>query len=294
MSKLLRNLSKEKVINPPKWLIDNVMYMCQMGSVAYGAQQDDSDADVYGFAVPPKHMLYQPLNQRIPGFDKDNLGFEQWTEHHCISKEYKKEYDFSIYNITKYFNLVMQNNPNMIDSLFVPRNCIIHSSPMFEKIREKRHMFLHRGAYHKFKGYAYSQLHKMNIKVPQPGSKREGDYEKYGYSTKFAYHIVRLLNEAEQILLEGDLDLQRNNEQLKSISRGEWTADQIQRYFDYKEGDLEKAYNKSSLPYKPDVDAIRALLFECLEMHYDLSDSVVSDSKAENKLLRIQSILNEG
>lgn len=81
-----------------------------------------------------------------------------------VMKSTGKEYDFSVYNITKYFRLVMENNPNMIDSLFVPRNCVIHSTPISEKIRENRKMFLHRGAWHKFKGYAYSSIHKMNFK----------------------------------------------------------------------------------------------------------------------------------
>ena len=52
-------------------------------------------------------------------------------------------------------------------------------------------------------------------------SNREKDIVKHGYSTKFAYHIVRLLNEVEQILTEHDLDLERNREQLKSIRRGD-------------------------------------------------------------------------
>ena len=58
----------------------------------------------------------------------------------------------------------MDNNPNMIDSLFVPRNLIIHSSKVLEYIRENRNIFLHKGSWHKFKGYSYSSLHKMNNK----------------------------------------------------------------------------------------------------------------------------------
>jgi hypothetical protein len=43
---------------------------------------------------------------------------------------------------------------------------------------------------------------------------------------KFAYHVIRLLGEAEQILLEGDIDLRRNSAQLKAIRRGDvkWTS----------------------------------------------------------------------
>ena len=122
---------------------------------------------------------------------------------------------------------------------------------------------------------------------------REVDHARHGYSLKFAYHVVRLMNEVEQILVEGDLDLQRNREQIKSIRRGEWTKDEIIKYAQDKERFLEEAYIKSALPHSPDRNRIRALLFECLEMHYDLQETISVDVGAENKLNRIQDILNE-
>jgi hypothetical protein len=75
------------------------------------------------------------------------------------------EYDFAVYGVVKYFQLCMDNNPNMIDSLFVPRNCVLHSTEVGEMIRENRRMFLHKGAWHKFKGYAYAQASKIRNKV---------------------------------------------------------------------------------------------------------------------------------
>ena len=55
----------------------------------------------------------------------------------------------------------MENNPNVIDSLFTPVNCVLHSTRVGNLVRENRRLFLHKGAWPKFKGYAYSQLHKM-------------------------------------------------------------------------------------------------------------------------------------
>ncbi|MGC5341009.1 DNA polymerase beta superfamily protein, partial [Escherichia coli] len=63
-----------------------------------------------------------------------------------------REYDCCIYSIIKFFQLVMENNPNMIDSLFVPQNCIVYSTPIGQMVREARHLFLHKGSWHKFKG----------------------------------------------------------------------------------------------------------------------------------------------
>src|SRR5438445_303481 len=133
---------------------------------------------------------------------------------------------------------------------------------------DSRKKFLHQGICDRFKGYAYAQIHKMQTKAPEPGSKRAQLREKYGFDSKFAYHTVRLLNEAEQLLLEGDLDLQRNREMLKSIRRGEWSMEQILDYFEKKRLDLESARAKSPLRATPDEAGVRELLLHCLESHY--------------------------
>ena len=83
------------------------------------------------------------------------------------------------------------------------------------------------------------------------------------------------MNEVEQILVEGDLDLLRNREQLKSIRRGEWTLDQLESYFTNKEHALETAYANSKLPHGPDEERIKALLMSCLEQHYGSLESAV-------------------
>lgn len=212
MGSIIDTLASKQLITPPGFLRANVQYEVLMGSVAYGVSTDTSDMDIYGFCIPPKNIVFPHLNGEIMGFGKQHERFEQWQQHHIKDVSAKKEYDFSIYSIVKYFHLCMQNNPNMIDSLFVPRRCILHSTAVGELVRKNRKSFLHKGAWHKFKGYAYSQVHKMRIKNPEPGSTRYEMIQKYGYDLKFAYHVVRLLNEIEQILIEYDLDLERNRE----------------------------------------------------------------------------------
>jgi len=181
----------------------------------------------------------------------------------------------------------MECNPNMIDSLFVPINCITHSTQIGNLVRENRKLFLHRGAYFKFKGYCYSQLHKMSNKNPIGIRKEIID------KVKFGYHVVRLLQEIEQILIEGDLDLQRGNEVLKSIRRGEKTAEWIIQFFADKERHLEEAYTKSTLPNVPDEDKIKELLLNCLEIHYgNLQSAIINEKSATKALRQIQDIIS--
>jgi uncharacterized protein len=289
---LLKDLAKQNLIHPPKWLADNTQYLCVMGSQAYGVSTDTSDFDIYGYCIPPKELVFPHLAGEIPGFGRQIQRFEVWQEHHVKDTSKNIERDFAVYGIVKYFQLCMENNPNMLDSMFVPRNCVIHSTAVGENIRENRHLFLHRGAWHKFKGYAYAQMSKIRNKVNSSNEKRAETIEKFGYDVKFAYQCVRLMNEVEQILVEGTLDLQRNREQLKSIRRGEWTIDQLEEYFTNKEHALETAYANSSLPHVPNEDAIKKLLLESLEAHYgSLTAAVVVNPDITNVLNDLQNII---
>lgn len=330
MSSLTDRLTIKGLIQPPKFIKSNVHYEVMMGSEAYGCNTDTSDIDVYAFCVPPKGMLFPHTEGHIKGFGSSTKPqeFNQFQKHHI--KDENKEYDLTVYSIIRYFQLCMENNPNMIDSLFVPRRCILFSTQLAEHMRENRKLFLHKGSYHKFKGYSFSQLNLMNGKrigewvrwskehnhnytnppselapysihllwkeVTKSGnlSKRAEGIDKYGYDLKFAYHLVRLLDEALQILLEGDLTLDRNREQLKSIRRGEWSKGRIIKYFEDKERQLEQAYADSKLRHQPDELAIRKVLLECLEMHYGKISEFTSEvNNSESALLEIKEVLRK-
>jgi hypothetical protein len=130
-------------------------------------------------------------------------------------------------------------------------------------------------------------LHKISIKRPQ--GKRGELVERHGYDVKFAYHVVRLLAEVEMILLEQDVDLQRNHEQLKAIRRGEWTGERLRQWRADKQGHLVRAYAESALTAIPDEPQIRALLLTRLAEHYgSLEGYVVNPDRAVEVLRTIQ------
>ncbi|MFW6014809.1 MAG: DNA polymerase beta superfamily protein [bacterium] len=279
----VRELDSKKLITPPNHVVEGVQYEVMMGSVAYGVSNDTSDIDIYGFSIPPKEIIFPHLKGEILGFGRQTKRFEQYQQHHIYDSGPQKEYDITIYNIVKYFQLVMENNPNMIDSLFVPQRCVLYCTRIGEHVRSNRKVFLHKGGFHKFKGYAFSQLNKTKKKNPE--GKRKEIVDKYGYDLKFATHLVRLLNEIEQILIEGDLDLERNREQLKSIRRGEWKLQEIEDYFTQKERSLEDLYSRSSLPYGPDEKTIKNILMECLEEYYGSLDNCIKKDSDSNMIL---------
>jgi predicted nucleotidyltransferase len=290
-----QRLADRGLVRPPRWLPANVQYETIMGSVAYGVSSDSSDVDVYGWAIPPKDDVFPHLRGEVPGFGRPHERFAQFQEHHVRDPDalggHGRTYDLTIFGIVKFFQLAMENNPNVLDSLFTPATCVLHSTRVGNLVRESRRLFLHRGAWPKFKGYAYSQLHKLAIK--QPTGKRAKVVAEHGYDTKFAYHVVRLLGEVEQILVEGDIDLQRDNDRLNAIRRGEWTEDRLRQWAADKEAALERAYAASPLPAGPEEGRIKALLLNCLEEHYgNLSGCVVEPDRAVAALRSVQAELD--
>lgn len=296
MPSTIQKLEEKGLIRPPSWLSHNVMYETIMGSVAYGVSSDTSDVDLYGFCIPVKELIFPHLAGEILGFGRQLKRFEQFQEHHieCPDELAGKGrlYDVQVFSIVKFFDLLMQNNPNVVDSVFTPQECVLHITQVGNMVREQRKLFLHKGSWHKFKGYAYSQLHKMSSK--DPSGKRKEIREQFGFDVKFAYHVVRLLYEVEQILIEGDIDLRRHNEHLKAIRRGEISEEEIRKWASEKEKHLEVLYTRepSPIPYSPDEDKIKQLLCQCLEHHYgSLAGCVVIPGIERKALSEIREIL---
>lgn len=292
MSKV-RSLVKNNLFKPNPAFVADLHYEVIMGSFAYGVSNDTSDVDLYGVCVPPKEMVFPHTVGYIDGFGKKPNKFKVTQQHHIMHND--KEYDVAIYSIVKYFSLCADNNPNMIDSLFVPDRCITHMDNIGKTMRENRKLFLHKGAYHRFKGYAYSQM--SNIRTKKPVGKRAEMVKKYGYDIKYAYHTVRLLLECEQILNEGDLNLEQNKEILKTIRKGEWTLDDLEVYFKKQASRVDDLNISSKIQHSPDMDKIKSVLMACLEEKYGSIDDVIDAtqaSKAVSQLEQIKTILRSG
>lgn len=99
-------------------------------------------------------------------------------------------------------------------------------------------------------------------------SKRFEQRKIFNYDPKFLYHVVRLVYQAEMILMEHTMELDRYKEHLKAIRRGDVRLDDVRKFFQSKEIELDKLYISSKLRHNPDEDFIRELLLNSLEHHY--------------------------
>lgn len=89
---------------------------------------------------------------------------------------------------------------------------------------------------------------------------------KYGFDCKNAMHLVRLMRMCREILLEGKVVVRRSDaDELKSIRNGAWTYDYLIEWAEKQEADIQRIYESSSLPEKPNRKEIDKLCIEIIE-----------------------------
>lgn len=287
MSNIVKELVDKKLITPPNWLPDNTHYLTIVGSTSYGCESSNSDMDVYGFCIPTKEIVFPHTAGFIQGFDNPPK-FDQYQQHHIKDESALRgrgrEYDVTIYSIVRWFALLRDNNPNMVDSIFTAQDCVLHCTNIGHLVRDNRKIFLHKGIYSKMRAYAFSQLSKMSSKDRQ--GKRKETYDKYGWDLKFGYHLCRLLSEVQQILETGDLDLRKDREFYKAIRRGDLSEQEVVDWANSKDRYLEQLYQKTSLPDLPQDGKIKQLLLDCLESHYGNLGSIIEKPDISKDTLR--------
>lgn len=109
------------------------------GSRLYGTATPDSDYDSRGVCIPPLEVLLDPFMR----FNvKDSFDGE----------------DRSIYDLGNFLKLCSDNNPNVLEMLFVPDSFVMYKTKTWDKIISNRDLFLSKNIKHRFLGYAFSQL----------------------------------------------------------------------------------------------------------------------------------------
>jgi len=95
------------------------------------------------------------------------------------------------------------------------------------------------------------------------GKGRQDLIQLYGYDTKTFMHSVRLLTSAIEILETGTYQTYRpNRELLLDCRNGKYSFEEALEMLQYYERKLEEAYEKSSLPEKPNYQEVNELLIE--------------------------------
>ena len=91
--------------------------------------------------------------------------------------------------------------------------------------------------------------------------------EKFGYDTKHAYHLVRLIRMCKETLTTGLVQVKRpDREELLAIRNGAWTYEQLIEFAELEEKTLNGLYATSNiLPKSPDKIKIEQLAIKLVE-----------------------------
>src|SRR5688572_2043342 len=126
----------------------HLLLKCISGSQAYGLALPHSDTDIKGVFILPKNEFY-------------GLNY--------VDQINNETNDIMYYEIKKFVELLLKNNPNILELLNTPDDCVLHSHPVMNLLKPE--MFLSRLSNQTFGQYAYAQIKKargLNKKILNP------------------------------------------------------------------------------------------------------------------------------
>ncbi len=349
-----------------KMIKDNMVCEVLTGSQAYGTSLPTSDRDTRGIFSAPEICI------RTPFFKVKEV-------------EDKKKEDTKFYELTNFLLLLVDQNPNILELLWVDEEDVLFSTPTYKKLRSVRSDLMSSKLAHTFTGYAFDQMkrikgHNKWINNPQPeerplqkdfisvvynmtdtklwnkisptdgfvarglgndmyalyqifdlaesvgapkswidnkgnpnprpnefwqdsmemtnpdlivkvntaqykGARENWEHywdwkknrnkqrseleEKFGYDTKHAMHLVRLLRMGREALTEGRVLVKRPDAQeLLSIRHGAWSYEKIVEYAEQLKTEVMDMYETTQLPHTVDRQMAGELLMELQDMEW--------------------------
>lgn len=89
--------------------------------------------------------------------------------------------------------------------------------------------------------------------------------KKFGYDTKHACHLVRLIRMCREILETGQVLVKRPDaEELRAIRAGAWTYARVCEFAEAEDIALNDVVKKSKLPASPDLGKIQKIVFDMI------------------------------
>ena len=217
---------------------DHLVLQVAAGSHSYGTTDENSDIDLRGVMIPPEEYF---------------TGLQRFDQ--CESDPSFTDADVCYYDIRKFFTLAMKGNPNILE---IFRSSIhMYLLPHARDILNMWPLMLSKQIVKSHLGMATGHLKKMNHPGRKCGTKGKRLIELYGYNTKDAMHIIRVLGQCVEILETGELTLPRpNSVVLLEIKNGKWPIGEVQVTAEALINDVKRLEEQSDLPKVPDFNLV--------------------------------------
>lgn len=137
-----------------------IIFEAISGSRAYGTDLPTSDTDIRGIFIQPTQEVLK-ANPTVDG------------NYPYIPQVNDETNDVVFYEIGRFIELLEKGNPNILELLNVPEDCVVFKSFLMDDFFPDKTKFITKKLRHSFVGYAKTQISKakgMNKKVntPQP------------------------------------------------------------------------------------------------------------------------------
>ncbi|MHA1755523.1 MAG: nucleotidyltransferase domain-containing protein [Promethearchaeota archaeon] len=283
---------------------ETLIYKCYAGSFAYGLDTPSSDKDIRGICIiPEEYLLGLKRFEQYEGSKKDLViyGLQKFAklamqcnpnviellwvndEHIIFMDEFGKglrenrelflskraRFTFGGYAFAQLKKIKSHrkwvNNPA--------------EKPRKEDFIKEKEIILEDGRKVKHTKFYEKKYDAAMLKYKQyldwkrnRNPKRAELENNFGYDTKHAMHLVRLLKMGLEILIEGKVYVNRGSidgPQLRAIRSGEWSYEKVIEFAEKYEILLDEAYVKSSLPHTVDFNKINELVINLTKRYWN-------------------------
>lgn len=142
------------------------------GSHAYGTNIESSDVDFTGVYI-------QSIDDIL------GLGYKEQIN--------DDKNDIVLYEIKRFLDLLSSNNPNILEILNTPKDCIIYKDPIFDLVLENRDKFITKVCAKSFGGYGKMQIQKAK------GQNKKQNWEKDKVTRKDVLDFVYVIEGSKSI-----------------------------------------------------------------------------------------------
>ena len=153
------------------------IFIAIVGSYSYGLDVPTSDIDLKGVYIQDLDSILKEtrLGEANSSHYKSQLGGGKKKN----GVEDNDDKDLTFYELGRYLDLLSTNNPNILELLNTPEDCIVYKHPIWDLILEEfsKIDILSKKCYYTFHNYAQQQIKKAtglnkNINNPMPKKKK--------------------------------------------------------------------------------------------------------------------------
>ena len=156
------------------WLKERnlILYEVISGSIAYGTNLPTSDEDRrYVYILPIDYILSGDMIEQVNDDTNDVVGYE----------------------IGRFLSLISSANPNLLELLNMPEDCVIYKDPIFDLILDNKNEFLTKKCKNSFAGYSQAQIQKAK------GQNKKQNWEKDKVTRKDVLDFVYVIEGEKSI-----------------------------------------------------------------------------------------------